>query len=179
LEGIVYHLKRSDENIKQDDSNCYVEEVITALACAKDDVSLSIQAKREVGKLWEDITKKPYVDIINTSVTATQAWRAVKIMREVTSKLKARELASTGRIKSCFIHSNRFVLNLVFERIGQQVLSDPNFDFNTFFTSALPAIIEAVVDTTKDKVEELYPSSLIHQVFRNFTKCKQLRASLE
>jgi hypothetical protein len=67
----------------------------------------------------------------------------------------------------------------VFERIGQQVLSDPNFDFNTFFTSALPAIIEAVVDTTKDKVEELYPSSLIHQVFRNFTKCKQLRASLE
>jgi hypothetical protein len=129
--------------------------------------------------LWEDITKKPYVDIINTSVTATQAWRAVKIMREVTSKLKARELASTGRIKSCFIHSNRFVLNLVFERIGQQVLSDPNFDFNTFFTSALPAIIEAVVDTTKDKVEELYPSSLIHQVFRNFTKCKQLRASLE
>jgi AIPR protein len=179
LEGIIYHLKRSDESIKQDDGNCYVEEVITALACAKDDVTLSIQAKREVGKLWEDITKKPYIDIINTSVTATQAWRAVKIMREVTSKLKLKELASTGRIKSCFIYSNRFVLNLVFKKIGQQVLSDPNFDFNTYFSSALPTIIDTVADTTKDKVEELFPSSLIHQVFRNFTKCKQLRTSLE
>lgn len=179
LDGITYHLKRSDETIKLDDQNCYVEEVITALACSKDDVTLSVQAKREVGKLWEDISKKPYTDIINSSVTATQAWRAVKIMREVNRRLKLKEQTATGRVKSCFIHSNRFVLNLVFKQIGQQVLLNPDFDFNSFFNSSLPAIIDNISERTKDKVEELFPSSLIHQIFRNFTKCKQLKTALE
>lgn len=179
LEGINYHLKRSDETIKLDDQNCYVEEVITALACSKDDVTFSVQAKREVGKLWEDINKKPYVDIINSSVTATQAWRSVKIMRLVNKTLKTKERTSSGRIKSCFIHSNRFVLNVVFKKIGQQVLHDPNFDFNLYFTSTLPPIIDIVAEQTKDKVEVLFSTSLIHQVYRNFTKCKQLKAALE
>lgn len=179
LDGIVYHLKRSDETIKQDEKNCYVDEVITALACSKDDVTLSVQSKREVGKLWEDISKKPYTEIINPTVSATQAWRAVKIMREVTSRLKIKEKTGSGRVKSCFIHSNRFVLNVVFKKIGQQVLSDPNFDFNNYFNNTLPTIIDNVADVTKDTVEEQFPTSLIHQVFRNFTKCKQLRTTVE
>lgn len=179
LDGIIYHLKRSDETVKQDDQNCYVDEVITALACSTDDVTLSVQAKREVGKLWEDISKKPYIDIINASVTATQAWRAVKTMREATNRLKLKEKTGTGRVKSCFIHSNRFVLNVVFKKMGQLALSDPNFDFNNYFTNILPTIIDEVADSTKDKVEELFPASLIHQVFRNFTKCKQLRTAVE
>jgi hypothetical protein len=179
LEGIVYHLKRSDEIIKQDAQNCYVEEVITALACSKDDIALSVQAKREVGKLWEDISKKPYTEIINSTVTATQVWRAVKIMREVSSRLKTKEKSGTGRIKSCFIHSNRFVLNIVFQKIGQQTLSDPNFDFDNYCSTSLPTIIDNVADVTKDNVEGLFPSSLIHQIFRNFTKCKQLKTSVE
>jgi len=179
LEGITYHLKRSDENIKLDEQNCYVEEVITAIACSQDDVTFSVQAKREVGKLWEDINKKPYIDIINNSVTATQAWRSVKIMREVSKILKTKEKTGSGRVKSCFIHSNRFVLNVVFKQIGQQALLDPNFDFNSYFTSTLPTIIDSIAEHTKDKVEELFSSSLIHQVFRNFTKCKKLKAALE
>jgi hypothetical protein len=179
LDGIIYHLKRSDETIKQDDQNCYVEEVITALACSKNDVTLSVQAKREVGKLWEDIGKKPYTDIMNSSVTATQAWRTVKVMREVNKRLKLKEGTGIGRVKSCFIHSNRFVLNVVFEKIGQRVLFDPNYDFNSYFTTSLPTVIDSIAANTKTKVEELFPSSLIHQVFRNFTKCKQLKAAIE
>ncbi|MCF2495772.1 AIPR family protein [Dyadobacter chenhuakuii] len=178
LERIVYHLKRSDGVIKQDESNCYVEEVITALACAKPDINLAVQAKREVGKLWEDISKQPYTDIINTAVTATQAWRAVKIMREVTNKLKLKEQAASGREKSCYIHCNRFVLNIVFSNIGQQVLRDPNFDFDAYFDSTLPTIIDQVTEQTKTKMEELFPTSLVHQVFRNFTKCRTLKGLL-
>lgn len=179
LDGIIYHLKRSNETIKQDDHNCYVEEVITALACSKDDVTLAVQAKREVGKLWEDISKKPYIDIINSSVNATQAWRAVRVMREVANKLKLKEKTAKGRVKGCYIHSNRFVLNVVFKIIGQQTLSDPNVDFNAYFTTTLPIIIDDVAEKTKNKVEELFPESLIHQVFRNFTKCKQLKPEIE
>lgn len=179
LEGITYHLKRSDEAVKQDNLNCYVEEVITALACAKDDVNLAVQAKREVGKLWEDISKRPYIDIISPTVTASQAWRAVQIMRAVTATLKSKEGTTSGRPKSCFIHSNRFVLNVLFRKISPQVLLDPNFQFDNYLAEKLPELIDIVAEMTKDKVEELFPSSLVHQVFRNFTKCRELRMSLE
>jgi len=178
LDGITYHLKRSDETVKLDDNNCYVEEVITALACAKDDINLVVQAKREVGKLWEDIGKNPYMDIFNATVTAIQAWKAVRIMREVASRLKMKEHSASGREKSCFIHSNRFVLHIVFKKIGAHVIFDPNFDFNTFYANALLPIIDEVIESTKNKVEDLYPTSLVHQVFRNFTKCRQLRTTL-
>lgn len=179
LEGITYHFKRSDEAIKQDDQNCYVEEAITALACSKEDVSSAVQAKREVGKLWEDINKKPYTEIINSSVTATQIWRAVKVMRAVTQRLKIKEQATKGRDKSCFIHSNRFILNLVCNKIGRQALSDSAFDFTTYYSTHLPAIIDSVATVTNDKIEEFFPTSLIHQVFRNFSKCKQLKIEVE
>ncbi len=178
LDGIIYHLKRSDQVVKQDETNCYVEEVITALACAKPDINLAVQAKREVGKLWEDISKQPYTDIINSTVSATQAWRAVRIMREVTNRLKLKEQASSGREKSCFIHSNRFVLNIVFAKIGTEVLLDPNFNFDDYFTTTLPAIIDHIAEETKDKMEGLFPNSLVHQIFRNYTKCRQLKNQL-
>ena len=70
LESINYHYKRSDTTPKSDEQNYNVEEVMTSLACALENVDISVQAKREVGKLWEDISKKPYLDIINTTVTA-------------------------------------------------------------------------------------------------------------
>jgi hypothetical protein len=179
LDGITYHLKRSDESITQDDQNCYVDEVITALACSKDDITLSVQAKREVGKLWEDITKKPYNEIINNSVTAIQVWRAVKTMRAVTNRLKIKEKGETGRSKSCYIHSNRFVLNIVFDLMGIGILNDPSFDFGNYYNLLLPDKIDEIAEITKTKVEELFPSSLIHQIFRNFKKCKDLKITVK
>ena len=97
----------------------------------------------------------------------------------MTSKLKIKEKLETGRIKCCFIHSNRFFLNVVFKKVGLQVLSESNFDFDTYFNSSLQRIIEEVSVNTKDKAEELFPNSLIHHVFRNFTKCKLLRTVVE
>ncbi|AZB21506.1 abortive phage infection protein [Kaistella haifensis] len=178
LEGITYHLKRSDESQKLDEQNCYVEELITAIACSKSNVDLPVQAKREVGKLWEDISKRPYTEIITNTLSATQGWKAVKILREVTRLLKLKENESSGREKACFIHSNRFVLHMVFQTIDPRVIFDPNYDFETFFTSDLNQIVNDIAEKTNIKLEENFPTSLVHQVFRNFTKCRQLKAQI-
>ncbi|HFK5573691.1 abortive phage infection protein [Elizabethkingia anophelis] len=175
LEGITYHLKRSDEAQKLDDQNCYVEELITAIACSKSNVDLAVQAKREVGKLWEDISKRPYTEIVINSLTATQSWRAVKILREVTRLLKLKENASSGREKACFIHSNRFVLHMVFQKIDSRIIFDPSYDFETFFNNSLVQIVNDLAEQTNSKLEETFPTSLVHQVFRNFTKCRELK----
>lgn len=178
LEGISYHYKRSDEIPHADDKNYYVEEVITSLACALSDVDLAVQAKREIGKLWEDISKKPYTDIINSSVTALQVSRCVQVLRATSRVLKAKEISSLGRTKSHYIHSNRFVLHTIFQKMGINAIKDPVFDFKTFKEKDLDQLIDKLAETIRNIIEDLYKTSLIHQIYRNFTKCREIKNRL-
>lgn len=179
LEGRTYHYVRTDENIIPDDNNYLLEESTVALACRNEDYSLSVQAKREIGKLWEDITKKPYTDIFNADITATELWRSIKVFRAVNTKLKSMEKATQqGRERSFYIHANRFLLHLVFQKIPKNATRDPNYDFEKFLRDELPRLIQELIDWCKPKVEKMYPTSLIHQIFRNFTKCKALKDSI-
>src|SRR5712691_10418348 len=54
---------QSGENAPQESIGCTLDEAAVALACAMQDVGLSVQAKREVGMLYEDIAKAPYVQL--------------------------------------------------------------------------------------------------------------------
>jgi hypothetical protein len=178
LEGKIYHYIRTDEKIIPDDNNYTLEEATIALACADTDITLAVQAKREIGKLWEDTSKKPYTDIFNSTLTATRFWRSVQVLREVNSLLKSKENISQGRERSFYIHGNRFVLHIVFQIIANESLMNPAFEFEDYRKKKLPDIIQSIMEVTKTKLEEKYGSSLIHQVFRNFTKCKDLKASI-
>lgn len=175
LEGINYHYKRSETTPKSDDQNYNIEEVITSLACSLPNVDIAVQAKREIGKLWEDITKKPYSDIINSSINATKVMRCVQVYRATTKSLKAKESASTGRDKSQYIHSNRFVLHIVMEKIGSNRMLDPTFDFNNYKNTLLDKLIDDTIEETKKIADRLYKTSLVHQVYRNFTKCRDIK----
>lgn len=178
LEGINYHYKRSEATPKSDDLNYNVEEVITSLACSLPNVDIAVQAKREIGKLWEDITKKPYTEIINSAVNATKVMRCVQVYRAIARILKAKEIAANGRDKSQFIHSNRFVLHVVLQKMQPQILLDPGFDFNSYKNKFLDTLIDDTVTETKEIVDRLYKSSLIHQIYRNFTKCRAIKEEL-
>lgn len=177
LDGKNYHYIRSDEKVFSDDNNCNLEEATIALACANLDVSLAVQAKREIGKLWEDTTMKPYIDIFNSTVSGIMLWRSVQVLRKVNQFLKDKEMISGGREKSFYIHANRFVLHLVLQKMSKQALNDPGFDFNGY-QQDLQSLIQGIVDAAKAKLEEKYSVSLIHQVFRNFTKCKDIKSSI-
>lgn len=179
LEGIQYHFKRSESTPKSDDQNYNLEEVIISLACALPAVDMSVQAKREVGKLWEDITKKPYIDIINSSVQASYIMRCVEIFRATNKYLKQKESKSSGRDKSQYIHSNRFVLHMVFSKLNPQVLLDPKFDFEKYKKSDLPILIEDVINKVKTSSDKLYSTSLVHQLYRNVTKCREIKKKIK
>ncbi|GGF09549.1 AIPR family protein [Hymenobacter cavernae] len=178
LIGITYHYKRSNETTRIDALNAYVEELITALACFKDNVDLAVQAKREVGKLWDDIYKPPYTDIVNSSLTALKAWRCIRILREVNKYLKNKEKTSNGRDKSNCIHSNRFVAHMVFRLIPSEVIHNPSFDFDGFASRKLDSLIVDVEAKTMTAINKLYKTSLIHQVYRNYTKCRAIKDNM-
>lgn len=178
LEGIQYHFKRSDSTPKSDEQNYNLEEVIISLACALSNVDMAVQAKREVGKLWEDITKKPYVDIINNSIQATYIIRCVEIFRVTNRYLKQKESKTNGRDKSQYIHSNRFVLHMVFAKLDRQVLFDPKYDFDKYKKNELAKLIDEIATKTKVTSDKLYSTSLVHQLYRNVTKCREIKKKL-
>lgn len=100
LENQKRYVYRGGDSLLTPDEGCTFEEAAVALACAHSDISHCVQAKREVGKLWEDITKPPYTILFNISTSAVRMWRAVGIMRAV----------EAGNYRSCFtwnINQNR------------------------------------------------------------------------
>ena len=67
---------------------------------------------------------------------------------------------------------------MVFQTIDPRVIFDPSYDFETFFNNNLNQIVDDIAEKTNNKLEEKFPTSLVHQVFRNFTKCRELKAEI-
>lgn len=174
LDGIVYQIKRSDTIINSEKS-CTVDELITAVACSLPDVDISIIAKREIGLLWENTNTAPYTDIVNPALSATKAWRCITIMRLLSVYIKQNESNVTGREKSCLIHSNRFVLYLILNTIDSRIINDPKFNFEDYCNNELNGIIEQYENLVYQIIEEKYSSSLMHQIFRNYTKTRDVK----
>jgi hypothetical protein len=122
----LQYVYRSGETDPPADQGCTVVEAAVALACCSENSSLATQAKREVSRLWDDISKPPYKQLFNASVTYLRVWRAVQIARVVDAKL--RELARTleARERGYSIHGNRTVLHLVFRQIDISKVDDPS-----------------------------------------------------
>lgn len=174
LDGITYQIKRTNESLSGE-KQCNVEELMVAVACSLKDVDYSILAKREVGKLWENISSTPYTDIINDKLSAVKAWRCITIMNRLALFIKERSKSVSGRKRMCLIHSNRFALHLILNHIKPQILLDANYDFSAFYKNNLLSLIESVEERIFYIVEEHYSQSLVHQVFRNFTKCRDIK----
>jgi AIPR protein len=74
IEGITYNYKSGEGTIR-DPKTSDIDEATVALACASPELSHSTQAKREIGKLWEDTSKAPYKALFNPSVSGPKLWQ--------------------------------------------------------------------------------------------------------
>ncbi|OGK12445.1 MAG: hypothetical protein A2Y63_00730 [Candidatus Riflebacteria bacterium RBG_13_59_9] len=116
LDGIDYVYKSGDKT-PQPDVGLDLSEATVALACSSPDVPFSVQAKREIGKLWEDISRAPYRALFNPSVTGRRMWSLVKLLRAIEQQLAIERASMTGRDAMFAIHGNRFITYQVFKRL--------------------------------------------------------------
>jgi hypothetical protein len=113
-QGKQYVYKSGIDIVKADDG-CTFDEAAVALACAYSD-NLAVQAKREVSKLYEDITKPPYKLLFSSRLSATRMWRSVLVLRQVGASLKPMQTSDAGRKRLIAVHGNRFILHRVFRK---------------------------------------------------------------
>jgi len=174
LENGKRYVYRGGDSAPTPDEGFGFEEAAVALACAHTDTAHCVQAKREVGKLWEDITKPPYTILFNQGTNALRMWRSVEIMRTVEAELKSFQAANEGKPRLIATHGNRFVLHMIFR-------SDVGPDGGDLEAArkAVPLAVQNTLTRLIDATLKLYESSYPSNLFKNLSKCRELAKEME
>ena len=170
--GKEYVFRTGDIPPKPEDG-CTLDEATVALACSNPDITYCMTAKREVSKLYDDISQPPYIVLFNASVTATKLWQSVEIMRKVEESLKQEQSDKEGKDRLISVHGNRFILYLMFRTFGTKVLDQDSGDMSNTLKS-IPGTTRLILSKVIENAVSLYPNAYPSNLFKNITKCKAL-----
>jgi hypothetical protein len=175
IDKVDYQVVRS-ETVSKGENAFDLVEATTALACASGHVRLVVQLKREIGKLWEDLSKAPYKELFNPSVPGLYVWRCVQVQRMIDKALDT-HYKRTGIFiyYSVRIHGNRIISKLAFAGLPLQKLKDPLFDFTGTITQPMvDAIVDQKTQALGSLVDKYYQNAIIPTLFKNLKKCEHL-----
>jgi hypothetical protein len=174
IEGIDYYYKAgSGSGTGSSGLRFDLTEATVALACAHTDVSMSVQAKREISKLWEDISKAPYKQIFNTGTIGPNVWETVKTLRAVDAELQKVTKTYSGRDALVCVHGNRFIQWASLRALGFTA-STQFADIESQVAPTVAATVAKVVAAVKAHYSDSYPASL----FKNLGKCRTLATKI-
>jgi hypothetical protein len=170
LEKITY-IYKSGESIPAGAKGFDLADATVARACAQADIALTMQAKREIGRLWDDIQKAPYKLLFNSGVSGLNLWKHVEILRAIDLALAFQQSTLDGRQRMFAIHGNRVVAHLVFKK--HPVGSDAEY---TAITSdeqkAIGDEVSEALVALQASVDALFPDCYVASLFKNQSKCK-------
>ncbi|MDR6395211.1 AIPR family protein [Herbaspirillum seropedicae] len=172
IEGVEYSYKAGSGTGSAGQRFDLTEGTI-ALACTHSDVNLAVQAKREISKLWEDITKAPYKQLFNSGVTGPFVWEAVKTLRAVDVELQKIAKNCAGRDSLICVHGNRFIQWASLRALG--------FTTTTQFSNVeqnIPTVVAATASTVAAAVKAHFSDSYPASLFKNLSKCRTLSQRL-
>jgi len=174
-DNVNYNIARLDTFIRSKTA-FDVEEATISLACASGQVSLAVQAKRELGKFYENLSKGIYKQIFNPSVSSRYVYNTVLLNREI-EKIILERIASlsrkSGKEYGTLIHGNRMLAMLIFKKL-------------TINTSEImtvePPNIQFAFNEVKEKMIQVinthFSDNFLATLFKNKSKCDQLDAEI-
>lgn len=172
LEGITYVYK-SGESVPTGAHGFDLVDATVARACALADIGLTMQAKREIGRLWEDIQKQPYRLLFNGGVSGLNLWKHVQILRAIDAALTHQQSLLDARSRMFAIHGNRIVTHLVFR--GHQVGSDSEYaPLTSEEQTAITNEVSQLLNHMHTHADRLYPDCYVANLFKNQSKCRAL-----
>lgn len=167
--GIKYVYK-TGENRTED---AYDLSFITqALAANTKDIGLIALAKREIGKIWDDINKPPYTVLFNKSNNAYYIKNIINIFSKIQEIIQTTSGDDRRKIQYS-IHGNIFIAARCMEKIDQEKITTSDYDLEQNL-NLLIDIVPREFNDIYDKAEKEYPGAYLAYLFRNVTKLNQL-----
>jgi hypothetical protein len=146
-------------------------EATVALACTDSDVDLSTQAKREIGRLWDDISRAPYKRLFNDGQTSERIWRRVQAFRRLDQQVSAIQIESIDKEKSIAVHGNRFLVHLAYQRLLKLGAGE---DLQGVNDEALKTEMRSSFNDLTSIISGRYADNYLASLFKNQTKCKEI-----
>lgn len=174
IERIVYSYKSGD-TVPDGLDGFGFEEAAVSRACFLNDVGLMVQAKREVGKLWSDVTTTPYTRLFNAGVEGPKIWNLVKIFRQIERWIHDKKRTETGRGRLMVVHSNRFLLMLVLNKLK----TNYNLEADTIDENVIFPVCEEYFAKISGEADQKYPQAVLGSLFKNKTKCEDIFMGIE
>jgi hypothetical protein len=120
-----------------------------------------VQAKREIGRLWEDTDKAPYKVLFNSSVSGLSIWKSVQTLRVIDDELKNLERDSDdGRNRLLAIHGNQFIAHLVFCSLKDRS-NEQELELSDSYRKLIGEQTREVYAQLTKAVNDLYPDSYL------------------
>ena len=176
IEGMIYNYKSGEGTIR-DAKTSDIDEATVALACASPELGHSTQAKREIGKLWEDTTKPPYKALFNRGLSGLKMWRCIEIMRRIDKALPEKLKVINGRDSGFLIHGNRYIAYMVFQRLPAGVV-DASLPLPKDIESIVSGHVDDVFSGLVSKANALYPQAYLAQLFKNQKKLVDITGAI-
>jgi len=174
IDGIEYNLVRSD-TLKSTENSFDLSEATASLACASGKTNLTVQAKREIGKFFENLSSGIYKQLFNPSISGTYVWNCVKATRTIEQAL-ANKISSlskrSGRDYGLLIHGNRIITMMVMHKLELKIKA-LNTDFNIDELLLVPTVDDAI-ESLRVQLAKDFPEAMMGTLFKNQTKCRAL-----
>lgn len=148
-------------------------EATIALACSQPEVDLAVQAKREIGKLWEDISRPPYKVLFHSGRTIEDIWNRVLAFRRVDGQISILQMARGGKSGSVVTHGNRLLFHIVYKHL---LFTRADAGLRNIKDEDLALLVDRAIDLLVGAIESDYPDSYVASLFKNLSKCKRLAA---
>jgi hypothetical protein len=165
MDGVTYVIQQTD--IDEKGPKLFgVSEAFPAMACALKSVEPTVIAKREISRLWENLSSSLHNEMFPDNIDAQIVWRNVEITRIVEESLEqSRTTADTSREKTVLAHGNRLASHITF-RISQTLSRNEDQEIReiadrvSFFMGAI--------------VADDYPNQYPAVIFKNTEMCKEI-----
>lgn len=176
LESIRYVYK-SGETLLTTTTGFDLVEATIARACIQDDVAHAVQAKREIGRLWDDIEKAPYKILFNPGVSGPALWRAVQVVRNVDRALQTLRADSGGRERLLAVHGNRFITHLVLARLPAGFMANQQ-RLTADEEKIILNLCKRIFTQTSSSLNKIYSDAYLASLFKNASKCQVLKKAI-
>ena len=177
-EGYNYIIQRT-ENLNKDEFSIDLQEATTALVCASGDIKLVVQLKREIGKLWENISKPPYTKIFNAGTNSVFLLHSVLIQREIDKAINKAVSVNelSGYDKAIYNYGNRLIAAKIFSEIPKKQIESQSFAVQSFSNEFLEKV-KVIHDAIQNHISTNYTNAMLPPFFKNFTKIEDVFKSI-
>ncbi len=174
IEGIEYSIMRS-ENFTLSEKAFDLQEATSALACASGKAELAVNAKRGIGRFFENLTGGMYRAIFNPSTNGIYVYNCVKVERMVSSILED-EIKSlpkkTGRKYGLLVHGNK-IITLLAIRESKLLKDIKELDFELNRVQFKKEVM-LIIGKMFKYLEENYSDNFLANLFKNTSKSNDL-----